>query len=100
MVDCFDACKTALVDLERRVRKYADEDPTELPCLPPEPGQEGAPPKRMPTRQQQALAKLDATISDLQKSLVSAGVCSVLGCFVALMLCARAGVWKRERSRR
>ncbi len=70
MADCFEGCKNALADLERRVRKYADEDPTELPFLPVEPGQEEAPQQRMPTRQQQALAKLDAAISDLQKALV------------------------------
>lgn len=63
MVDCFEACKGAAADLERfesscssaipvfvhglrtcrRVRKYVDEDPTDLPLLPLEEGQVCAP---------------------------------------------------------
>ena len=72
MVDCVDACKSAGADVERRARKYADEDPTELPLLPLEEGQAEGTQKRMPTRQQQALAKLESALAELQKSLVRA----------------------------
>jgi hypothetical protein len=71
MVDCFDACKVASSDLERRVRKYADEDPTELPLLPAEEGQAEADRKRMPTRQQQAIGKLDDAVRELQSAMVT-----------------------------
>lgn len=70
MSDCADVCRSALADLDRRVRKYAEEDPTELPLLPLEEGQDPATQKRMPTRQQQALVKVESAIGELQRVLV------------------------------
>ena len=80
--DELSACRSALSDVERRVSKYAEEDPTELPMLPVEAGAEGTeapPPQRAPTKQQESLTKLAAALMQLQSMLVRGGDCTVGG---------------------
>ncbi len=71
MADGVDACRVALADVERRVRKYAEEDPTELEMQPLEEGQAPADQKRSLTKQEVAITKLEAVVVQLQTVLVS-----------------------------
>jgi hypothetical protein len=75
MNDGLEGCRAALSDVERRVRKYADEDPTEEPMLAPEPGHESEPAKRAPTKQQIAIVKLEGLVAQLQAVLVTCRYC-------------------------
>jgi hypothetical protein len=52
--------------------RYAEEDPTEEPFLAPEPGKEGEPPVRGPTKQQISITKLEGLLGQLQIVLVGA----------------------------
>ncbi len=76
MADGVEACRTATADVERRVRKYAEEDPTEAPM-------ESDPPRRPPTKQQLAITKLEGLLAQLQAVLVSP-YCRLSSCAIAI----------------
>jgi hypothetical protein len=69
MGDGVELCKSALSDVERKVRKYAEEDPTELPMNTVKEG-DAEVQRRSLTKQEQALAKLGAANADLATLVV------------------------------
>ena len=72
MTDAIEATTAAVAEVERRMIKYADEDPTELPMIPLEEDQDPSEQKRQPTKIQRALDRLASGLDSLDELLANA----------------------------